>query len=80
MLLLTGQAQVDVCGGLASASISLSCGLGLEFPLSLPPSGSYDVTAIGTASVAIHISICWVISIDFSGSWSFSHTFNVSQG
>jgi len=28
--------------------------------------------------VAIHISICWVISIDFSGSWTFSHTFEIS--
>ena len=79
MLLLTGQAQVTVLGGLASASISLTCGLGLEFPLSIPaPPASYAVTAIGTASVAIHISICWVISIDFSGSWTFSHTFSIS--
>ena len=75
MLLLTGQAQVTVLGGVASASISLSCGLGLAFQ---PPSGGeIPVTAIGTASVAIHISICWVISIDFSGSWSFSHQFEV---
>jgi hypothetical protein len=76
MLLLTGQAQVTVLGGLASASISLTCGLGLEFPLSFP--NPYPVTAIGTAAVAIDITICWVISIDFSGSWSFSHTFEVS--
>jgi hypothetical protein len=71
MLILTGQAQVTVLGGVASASISLSCGLGLQF-MSLT-----EVTAIGTASVGIHISICWVVSIDFSGSWSFSHQFEL---
>ena len=75
LLLLTGQAQVSVLGGLASASITLTCGLGLEFLL--PPANPEPVTAIGTASVAIHISICWVISIDFSGSWSFSHQFSI---
>ena len=75
LLLLTGQAQVTVLGGLASASISLSCGLGLQFQL--PSGGEIPVTAIGTASVAIHISICWVVSIDFSGSWTFSHQFEI---
>ncbi len=75
LLLLTGQAQVTVLGGVASAAITLSCGLGLEFQL--PSGGEIPVTAIGTASVGIHISICWVVSIDFSGSWSFSHQFQV---
>ncbi len=75
LLLLTGQAQVDVLGGLASCSITISVGLGLEF--ALPPSNPEPVTALGTASVAIHLSICWIISIDWSGSWSFSHQFSV---
>jgi len=75
LLLLTGQAQVTVMGGVASAALALSCGLGLEFQ---PESGGeIPVTAIGTASVAIHIHICWVVSIDFSGNWSFSHQFEV---
>jgi hypothetical protein len=73
MILLTGQAEVDVLGGLASCSITISVGLGLEF--TLPPANPEPVTAIGTASVAVHLSICWVISIDWSGSWSFSHQF-----
>jgi hypothetical protein len=68
MLLLTGQAQVEVLGGVASAALSLSCGLGLEYH-------DTTVTAIGQASVGIHISICWVVSIDFSGGWTFSHDF-----
>jgi hypothetical protein len=75
MILLTGQAEIDVLGGLASCSITISVGLGLEF--SLPPSNPEEVTAIGTASVAVHLSICWIISIDWSGSWSFSHQFSV---
>jgi len=75
MVLLTGQAQIDVLGGLASCSISISVGLGLEFPLTL--SNPEPVTAIGTASVAVHLSICWVVSIDWSGSWSFSHQFSI---
>ena len=68
MLLLTGQAQVDVLGGVASAAITLTAGLGLQFGLAIPPK---DVTLIGTAAVGIHISICWVVNIDFSGSWTF---------
>jgi hypothetical protein len=76
LLLLTGQAQVTVLGGVASATLALSSGLGLEFQ---PESGGQiPVTAIGTANVAIHIHICWAVSIDFSGSWSFSHQFEVS--
>jgi hypothetical protein len=77
LLLLTGQAQVTVLGGLAAASLALSCGLGLEFPLT--PSNPLPVVAIGTASVAIHLSICWVISINWSGNWSFSHTFEIPE-
>jgi hypothetical protein len=66
-VILTGQASVDVLGGLASASIMLSAGLAI-IP-ALP-----DITLIGSAAVGIHISICWVVSIDFDGSWQFSQT------
>jgi len=75
MEILTGQAQVSVAEGLASVSLSLSCGLGLQFPPTLPTSGDFSVTAIGTAAVAIHVGVCWVVSIDYSGSWSFSYQF-----
>ena len=74
MIVLTGQAQVDVLGGLASASITLSAGLGLQF--AIPPS---DVNLIGTAAVGIHISICWVVNIDFSGSWTFQKDIPLHQ-
>jgi hypothetical protein len=66
MLLLTGQAQVDVLGGLASAAITLTAGLGFSINLA-----NADIDVIGTAQVGIHISICWIISINFSGSWTF---------
>jgi hypothetical protein len=75
MFLLTGQASVDVLGGLASASITLTAGLGLSFNLSNPA----DCNLIGTAAVGIHISICWVININFSGSWTFQKEINLAQ-
>jgi hypothetical protein len=66
MLLLTGQASVDVLGGLASAAITLTAGLGFSIDTS-----NEAVDLIGTAAVGIHISICWVINISWSGSWTF---------
>jgi hypothetical protein len=66
-VILTGQASVDVLGGLASAAIMLSAGLAI-IP-ALP-----DITLIGSVAVGIHISICWVVSVDFDGSWQFSQT------
>jgi hypothetical protein len=75
MFLLTGQAEVDVLGGLASAAITLTAGLGMSFN----PSDPLDVNLIGTAAVGIHISICWVININFSGSWTFQKEINLQQ-
>jgi hypothetical protein len=66
LLLLTGQAQVDVLGGLASAAITLTAGLGFSFN-----TGDLDINLIGTAKVGIHIGICWVVNISWSGSWTF---------
>ncbi len=66
LFLLTGQASVDVLGGLASAAITLTAGLGFSIDTS-----NEAVDLIGTAAVGIHISICWVININFSGSWTF---------
>jgi hypothetical protein len=66
LLLLTGQAQVSVLGGLASAAITLTAGLGFSIDLA-----DLDINLIGTASVGIHISICWVVNISWSGSWTF---------
>ncbi len=75
LFLLTGQAEVDVLGGLASAAITLTAGLGLSFN----PSQPLDVNLIGTAAVGIHISICWVVNINFSGSWTFQKEINLQQ-
>jgi hypothetical protein len=66
LLLLTGQAQVDVLGGLASAAITLTAGLGFSINVA-----DLDINLLGTASVGIHISLCWVINISWSGSWTF---------
>jgi hypothetical protein len=66
LFLLTGQAQVSVLGGLASAAITLTAGLGFSIDVA-----DLDIDLIGTASVGIHISICWVINISWSGSWTF---------
>jgi hypothetical protein len=68
---LTGNAQVDVLGGVASASLTLSAAImiTIETP---PPPASKEADLAAQVSVGIHISICWVISISFDGSWGFS--------
>jgi hypothetical protein len=71
---LTGNAQVDVLGGLASASLTLTAAITITLPAPLPPSEA-DLSA--QVSVGIHISICWVISVSFDGSWGFSETISV---
>jgi hypothetical protein len=91
MIILNGQASVDVLGGLASASLSLTAAVGVSInPLPVPqiefsPPGitfrAEDITFIAAVSVGIHITICWVVSINFDGSWQFSqsvHTPSIS--
>ena len=81
---LTGQASVDVLDGLASASLTLSAGLGFEVaPLPVPQISpptveipAVDVTLLATCSVGIHLSICWVVSVSWDGSWEFQQTFH----
>jgi hypothetical protein len=65
---LTGNANVDVLDGLASASLTLTASIAVDL-VGLPPTQA-DFT--GSVAVGIHISIAWVISVDFDGSWSFS--------
>jgi len=81
MIILNGQASVDVLGGLASASLSLTAAIGVSIdPLPSPPnplSGQLafpaeTITFLASVAVGIHISICWVVSVDFEGSWQFS--------
>ncbi len=82
IFILNGQASVDVLGGLASASLSLTASVGisvspLPIPHLLPPPISFpseDITFLASVSVGIHISICWVININFDGSWQFSQS------
>ncbi len=82
IFILNGQASVDVLGGLASASLSLTASVGVSvspipIPHLLPPPVSFpseDITFLASVSVGIHISICWVININFDGSWQFSQS------
>jgi hypothetical protein len=69
---LTGNAQVDVLGGLASASLTLTAAITIT--IDIPPT---DATLAAQVSVGIHISICWVISVSFDGSWGFSETISI---
>ncbi|HTA42920.1 MAG TPA: hypothetical protein VK789_10765 [Bryobacteraceae bacterium] len=83
MVILTGQASVDVLDGLASASLTLSAGLGISLNPALPlptfNSGppeqltipSIDIGLLATCSVGIHLTICWVVSVSWDGSWQF---------
>src|SRR5262249_13622428 len=81
IVLLTGQASVDVLDGLASASITLTAGVGITprpFPPRLPPLRPLDdVTFIAAVAVGIHISVCWLAHVDFDGHWQFSQTVDV---
>jgi len=70
---LTGNAQVDVLGGLASASLTLSASITVTVEQS-----PHQADLSAQCSVGIHISICWVISISFDGSWGFSETIALS--
>ncbi len=86
MVLLTGQASVDVLDGLASASLTLTAGIGVTVdPLPVPtikilPPPEIDfpsetITMIATVSVGIHLTVAWVASVDWDGSWQFSQGF-----
>jgi hypothetical protein len=86
MVLLTGNASVDVLDGLASASLSLTAGLGVQVspgPASdlthIPPKlddfiRQTSITLSAQVAVAIHLTVGWLIHVDWSGSWGFSET------
>jgi len=90
MVLLTGNASVDVLDGLASASLTLTAGLGVQVSpgppedlLQIPPDiedfiAKTTITLSAEVDVAIHLSVCWVVHIDWSGQWAFSETVNGS--
>ena len=69
---LTGNAQVDVLGGVASASLTLSAAIMITVE-NVP----HQADLAAQVSVGIHISICWVISVSFDGSWGFSESISL---
>jgi hypothetical protein len=76
MLLLTAEASVDVLDGLASATLSLTAGLGVT-PHPFPPRVSIthpldSVTLSAAVGVGIHLTVCWLVHVDFDGFWQFS--------
>jgi hypothetical protein len=87
IFILNGQASVDVLGGLASASLTLTASVGvsispLPIPHFLPPPVDFpaeDITFLASVSVGIHISICWVVNVDFDGSWQFSQSIHTPE-
>jgi hypothetical protein len=89
MAILTGRASVDVLDGLVSATLTISAGLGFEMDLPpkivitpFPPSitlGPETITLIATCSVGIHLSVCWVVSVDWDGSWEFQQSVTTPQ-
>jgi hypothetical protein len=82
---------VDVLDGLASASLTLSAALGVSLQPAIPIPNllpgppeqlqipSIDITLIAAVSVGIHLTVCWVVSVNWDGSWQFSQSFNTPQ-
>jgi hypothetical protein len=84
-VILSGRASVDVLQGLASATITLAAGLGIIPPPQLfappflppqlipPPSEIPPLTVglVASVSAGIHLSVCWVIDVDWDGYWQF---------
>jgi hypothetical protein len=98
MEILSGQATVDVLDGLASATITLSAGIGVGLqplppavafspqfqanPLQVPKQvtlGQETVTLLASCSVGIHLTVCWVASVNWDGSWNFQQSFTTPQ-
>jgi hypothetical protein len=65
-VILVGNAGVDVLGGVASADLDLEATASIESTFD-----ASEVTLRASVGVGIHISICWLIDVDFEGSWPF---------
>jgi hypothetical protein len=72
--LLTGSASVDVLDGLASASLTMTAGLGITPLGGIPPT---SVDFIASVAVGIHLSVCWVVHVDFDGYWQYSQNIDL---
>lgn len=89
MIILNGQASVDVLDGLASVSLTLTAAVGVSIdPLPVPqiqlnPPGidfpAETITFLASVAVGIHLSICWVVSVDFNGAWQFSQSVHTPE-
>jgi len=87
MAILSGQASVDVLDGLASATVTLTAALGLGVD-PVPPAinpfppdpfkpvtiGPEKITLLASCSVGIHLTVCWVASVDWDGTWNFQQS------
>lgn len=82
--ILSGRASVDVLRGLASATITLAAGLGIippkelfekpYLPPSVPPQspiGPFTIGLTASVKVGIHLTVCWVVDVDFDAYWQF---------
>jgi hypothetical protein len=72
---LTGNAFVDVLDGLASASLTLTAAISVELIAGTPREADFSASV----AVGIHLTVAWVISVDFDGSWAFSKTIALSD-
>ena len=87
MIILNGRASVDVLDGVASASLTLTAAIGVKIdpppaPILPPPDFEFPaetITFLASVAVGIHISICWVVSVNFEGSWHFSQSVHTPQ-
>ncbi|CAM3867966.1 hypothetical protein [Roseateles saccharophilus] len=84
-IILSGRASVDVLQGLASATITLAAGVGVIPPDELlhppflppqllpPPNPVPPITVglVASVSAGIHLSVCWVVDVDWDGYWQF---------
>jgi hypothetical protein len=83
-VIISGRASVDVLRGLASATITFAAGVGIIppkellkppfLPPSIPPPDEIPSFTIGftaSVSVGIHLTVCWVVDVDFDGYWQF---------
>lgn len=87
--ILAGRASVEVLMGLASATITLAAGLGIipdedmfvpKITDGIPTSlGPFEIGLTASVSVGIHITICWVIDVDFEGYWQFRQDIDIPK-
>jgi hypothetical protein len=87
-VILSGQASVEVLQGLVGATISLAAGFGISRPtglpdfadLSIPKSiGPVSVDLAASVAVGIHVSVCWVVDVDWDGYWQFRQTLTMPK-